>query len=146
MQSTSFLAGQVTHTRLPLLPPGQPGLPLLKRLALPQGELAQIYDADEGIRYLAWIELKPGCLRGNHYHRRKAEFFYLLAGTVELTVEDLASGERAALTLTTGDLVFLRPEIVHTYRPLTPGHALEFSPVRFEPSDTFRRELVPAAA
>lgn len=141
MNALSLLAGKVTRTPLPLLAPGQPDLPTLKRLALPQGELAQLYDGDEGIRYLAWIELKPGSLRGNHYHRRKAEFFYLLAGEVELALQDLESGEQARLTLAVGELVFLSPGIVHAYRPLTAGHAIEFSPVRFDPADTFRHPL-----
>ncbi len=136
----------MTRTPLPLVTPGEPELPLLKRLALPQGELAQLYDADEGIRYLAWIELKPGSLRGNHYHRRKPEFFYLLAGGVELTVEEVSSGQRAEIPIAVGDLVFISPEIAHTYRPLAAGHAVEFSAARFDAADTIRRVLVPAAA
>lgn len=145
MNAISLLAGKVTRTPLPLLAPGQPDLPTLKRLALPQGELAQVYDGDEGIRYLAWIELKPGSLRGNHYHQHKAEFFYLLAGEVELALEDALTGERDRLTLAVGDLVFLSPGVVHAYRPLTAGHAIEFSPVRFDPADTFRRALLETA-
>jgi mannose-6-phosphate isomerase-like protein (cupin superfamily) len=143
MEMERFLAGRVTKTSLPVAEPGATGGPLLKRLSLPQGALAQIYDGDEGIRYLAWLELRAGTIRGNHVHRRKHEYFYLVAGEVELVMEDGTSGERAALTLVAGDLVYLEAGVAHAYRPLKDGEAIEFSPVRFDPTDTVRQVILP---
>jgi hypothetical protein len=61
MPDSSFLNGKVLKRSLPELHlPLGPDAPVLKRLMLPQGELAQFYDAEEGIRYLAFIELRPG--------------------------------------------------------------------------------------
>src|SRR5258705_6781662 len=69
MSETSLLSGKVTRQSLPILqPPTAPGSPVLKRLKLPQGELAQFYDGEPGIQYIAYIELLPGNPRGNHYH------------------------------------------------------------------------------
>lgn len=142
MPHDTAFGGRATRTTLPAVEPGAADLPLVKRLRLPQGDLAQLYDADEGIRYLAWLELKAGTLRGNHYHLQKREFFYLIAGRVELVLEELATGERVEWHLTAGDLVFLEPGIVHTYRPHSDGQAVEFSPQRFAAEDTRRKVIV----
>lgn len=142
MPHDTAFGGRATRTTLPAVEPGAADLPLVKRLRLPQGDLAQLYDADEGIRYLAWLELKAGTLRGNHYHLQKREFFYLIAGRVDLVLEELATGERVEWPLAAGDLVFLEPGIVHAYRPHSDGQAVEFSPQRFVAEDTRRKVIV----
>jgi quercetin dioxygenase-like cupin family protein len=58
-------------------------------------------------------------------------------------MEDVSTGERAALTLVAGDLVYLEAGVAHAYRPLKDGEAIEFSPVRFDPTDTVRRVILP---
>lgn len=145
MPHDSAFGGRATRTTLPAVELGAADVPLLKRLRLPQGELAQLHDADEGIHYLAWLELKAGTLRGNHYHLQKREYFYLIAGSVDLALEELATGERIEWRLEAGDLVFLAPGIVHAYRPHADGQAVEFSPQRFVAEDTRRRVIVPPA-
>jgi hypothetical protein len=73
---TTLLNGKVLKRSLPLLQlPLGPDAPALKRLLLPQGELAQFYDAEQGIRYMAFIKLLPGQVRGNHYHKVKKNWF-----------------------------------------------------------------------
>src|SRR5579859_3526509 len=100
MTTTPFLAGKVIKHSLMVIE-GRPGsdAPALKRLNLPQGELAQVYDGDEGIRYLACMELRPGCIRGNHYHEVKAEVIYIIRGEILLVVEDIVTRERASLSM-----------------------------------------------
>src|SRR5207244_7219783 len=72
MTESTFLSGKVLRRSLPVVQPASgSGAPSLKRLLLPQGELAQFYDGEEPIRYLAYIELRPGVVRGNHYHKVK---------------------------------------------------------------------------
>src|ERR1043165_2588050 len=100
---------------------------MLKRLMLPQGELAQFYDGDEGIRYIAQIELQAGSVRGNHYHKAKEEWVYLISGEVNLIVEDLESKAREAAVLQAGDLVFIKTGIVHALQVTKSGQAIEFS-------------------
>lgn len=136
---SSLLGGKVRKRSLPVLdPPAGPEAPALKRLALPQGELAQVHDSEAGMRYLALIELRPGGVRGNHYHKRKEEWVYLIEGQVELTVEDIHAQSRASVLLGAGDLVWIGVEVAHAFRPLAPGSALEFSPQRYDPDDTYR--------
>ncbi|MCX6922950.1 MAG: cupin domain-containing protein, partial [Verrucomicrobia bacterium] len=129
MAESEYLAGKVLKWTLPVIS-GRPGpdAPLLKRLFLPQGELAQVYDADEGIRYLAVVETLAGGARGNHYHKVKEEWIYLLHGEVQVLVEDVQTKARASVSLRTGDLVLIPTGIAHLMRTVEPGQAIEFSP------------------
>jgi len=139
MSESTFLSGKVLKKTLPAFdgPPGSDA-PLLKRLLLPQGELAQFHDADEPIRYMAFLELRDGTLRGNHYHELKEEFFYLIQGEVELVVIDLDSGQRESIPMISGDLAFIRQRVAHAFKVRKPGQAIEFSGHRYDPRDTYR--------
>jgi mannose-6-phosphate isomerase-like protein (cupin superfamily) len=134
-----FLGGKVTRHSLPVFQgaPGS-GAPNLKRLILSQGELAQFHDSAQGMQYLAFIELRLGAARGNHYHEKKQELVYIITGEVLLLVKDIEAGSRAEIPLKAGDLVLLQVRIAHVFNPLQPGAAIEFSPSRFDPADIFR--------
>ncbi len=139
---STFLAGKVLKRSLPVMRPGEAfGEARLKRLLLPQGELAQFYDGDEGMRYLAFIALRVGNCRGNHYHKVKRELIYLIEGEVLLLVEDIESKLREAIPLRTGDLAFVPPGIAHALRPAQPGYAIECSPTRFDREDVYPHPL-----
>jgi quercetin dioxygenase-like cupin family protein len=142
MPETSFLDGKVLKRALPLLQfPLGPDAPTLKRLLLPQGELAQFYDADEGIRYMAFIELLAGQVRGNHYHKVKEELVYMIRGKALLTVADIESQARASVALQVGDLAVIRTGIAHVIQTVESGQAVEFSVVRFDLADIHRFPL-----
>jgi mannose-6-phosphate isomerase-like protein (cupin superfamily) len=118
-------------------PPGADAPPL-RRLLLPQGELAQLHDGEPSIHYIAYIQLKAGAARGNHYHHFKEEYFYVLEGEAILDLEDIETKGRESIPVQAGDLVFLPTRVAHAIRVLKAGHAIEFSPVRFDPSDIYR--------
>lgn len=138
----SFFSGKVRKGSLPTFS-GSPGpdAPSLKRLLLPQGELAAFYNSEEGIRYIAYIELRAGTARGNHYHKVKQEYIYLLNGTVSLFLEDLESKAEEVLPMIPGDLVLILPGIAHTLSVEKSGEAIEFSPAQFDPNDTYRHVI-----
>ena len=138
MSEAAFLNGKVRKRSLPVISlPVGPGAPPVKRLFLPQGELAQFHDADEGIRYLAFIELLPGQVRGNHYHKVKEERVYVIRGEILLVVADIDSEARASVSLRAGDLALIQIGVAHAYQTVAPGQAIEFSPTRFNPADTY---------
>ena len=114
----------------------------LKRLMLPQGELAQVHNGEPPIHYLAFIELREGTQRGNHFHRVKEEFVYLLSGEVRLLVEDIESKAREIVPLNTGDLVFIPVGVAHTLDVVKAGQAIEFSAARFDATDIHRYPLM----
>jgi len=138
MTETDYLAGKVVKRSLPVIS-GRPGpdAPALKRLMLPQGELAQIYDSEEGLRYLAVMETRVGSDRGNHYHKVKEEWIYVLQGKVLVDVQDIQTHARASALLGKGDLLFIQTGIAHLLRTVEPGQAIEFSKARFDAADTF---------
>jgi quercetin dioxygenase-like cupin family protein len=139
MAETTFLAGKVRKQSLPVLTGGSgPDVPLLKRLMLAQGELAQFHDDNEGMRYIALIELLPAQVRGNHYHRQKQERIYVMRGELMLLVEDTATGARCSVPLRAGDLAAIAPGVAHAIQPVTAGLAVEFAPERFDAADTVR--------
>ena len=139
----SFLDGRVRRESLPLLAvPTKPDDPELRRLDLPQGQLAQISRAEVAVRYMAWAELRVGGIRGNHWHHRKEEWIYLIEGGVELIVEDRDSKEHEEFTMVTGDLVVIDPGVAHALRPVRDGQCIEYSPVPFDPEDTEAYPLV----
>ncbi len=140
----TYFAGRVRHGALPIFTaPTGPDAPVLKRLLLPQGELAQFHDADEAMRYLAMIELTPGGVRGNHYHRIKKEFIYVIRGSFELIIADAADpGPTESFPVSAGEWVVIEPGVVHALRTREAGLAIEFSPARFDPGDTIRQPIV----
>ncbi len=144
-QEFSHLSGKLRHQILPLLPiPTAPDAPLRRRVALPQGELAQLLNGPEPIRYLATLELLAGTVRGNHYHLAKRETVYVLSGALRLTALDLDSGERVVLDLAAGHAVFIAPRVAHALRVTAPGWGIEFAPDPLDPADTLRHALDPA--
>jgi len=142
MNESTFLSGKVLKRSLPVVqPPSSAEGPALKRLLLPQGELAQFYDGEEPLHYLAYIELRAGSVRGNHYHTTKQEWIYLVQGEAVLGVEDIETKARETLPLKAGDLAFISSGVAHAIRTVQPGHAIEFSSTRFDAADIHRFPL-----
>ena len=142
MSQGAYLNGKVRKQTLSAFElPLPAGAPTMKRLLLAQGELAQFYDADEGVRYLAFIELLPGTVRGNHFHKVKVEWIYVITGEVLLIAEDIERKRREAVPLRTGDLATIQTGIAHALQVVQPGQAVEFSPARFDPLDIHKFPL-----
>ena len=143
MSQSQHLSGKVTKRVLPAFEGAVAvDAPNLKRLLLPQGELAQLHNDDEPIHYLAFIELRKGTVRGNHIHKIKKEFVYIMAGETELIVEDADSKARETIPMRAGELAVISPGVAHAFRVLKSGQAVEFSPSQYDPADTCRHPLV----
>lgn len=143
MDETVFFDGRLRKRSLPLFqvpPPTQAIGP--KRLLLSQGELANFYDDPEGVRYLAFLELRVGAIRGNHFHRKKLEHLYLISGRLLLGAKADENSELISVSLEAGDLITIEPGICHAFEPIEFGHAIEFSPGRFEASDIYKARVL----
>src|SRR5688572_4287290 len=113
----------------PLLVTDQPATrpEVRARLALAKGEMAVLTDTGQIIRHLAYLELRPGQRRGDHYHKLRREYSYVISGGISLYLEELATGAKATAQLVPGDLLFIQPGIAHAFVPTAAGHALEFA-------------------
>ena len=64
-----------------------------KRWVDEKGEFVQI-SYREDIGHLAFFELRKGQMRGNHYHRKKDEVFYIISGTIEAVFAERVPGQK----------------------------------------------------
>ncbi len=142
MTSRSLMQGRVSVSPLPLCDPMAAVQPAAKRLMLEKGELAQIYNSAGPIRMIAYTELVAGKPRGNHYHRHKHEWMYVIRGSCRLVVAEPDSQATEEAVVATGDLVSIATGVAHVIVPLEDGHAIEFSPSGFDPADTILQTLL----
>ena len=142
MDAKSFLGGRVVVK--PLLVTDQPARrpEVCARIRSPRGELAVLTDGATPIRHLSYVELCPAMLRGNHYHKLRHEYFYVIAGELTLHLADHVTAETTSIQMCAGDLAYITPGIVHTLNPLTPGHALEYAAEPFDVSDVYLHTLL----
>jgi mannose-6-phosphate isomerase-like protein (cupin superfamily) len=110
----------------------------MARIITGSGELAVLSEGQIAIRHLAYLELRKGLIRGNHFHKVRHESFYLIAGEVEMHLKHMVTQEQISETLRTGDLVSIDPDVVHAFLPLREGSALEFAPEPFDEKDVYR--------
>ena len=115
-----------------------------RRLANAKGEMAQIVNrAAGGFRHLVYWDLdspKSGQTRGNHYHLRKTEQYYVISGQLELSVRENGSPLAEVVVVSAGDRVTVRPLVVHSFKSRAYAQVLEFSPDQYDPDDTRRPE------
>jgi hypothetical protein len=112
------------------------------RLVLPSGELAQI-TTGKPFRFLAYMEFlaNPDSPRGNHYHKFKEEFLYIVKGRLYAIFEDVETGHRRNLTVSTGDLINIKPFCAHVYFAQEYTQGIEYSPGDLDLSDTYRHVI-----
>jgi len=142
MPEESFFRGRATVKSL--LVTDQPGnrSEVCARITSVRGELAVLTDGSIPIRHLSYVELLPGMVRGNHFHKKRHEFFYLISGELTLTMAEISTGEQAVMQMRAGDLAYITPEIAHALNPTSQGHAVEFAAESFDLSDVFPHRLV----
>jgi dTDP-4-dehydrorhamnose 3,5-epimerase-like enzyme len=98
-----------------------------RRLIQDRGELALIEDGMP-FRHLGYFSLRSGkgFFRGGHYHLRKTEFFYVIAGTLRIQLVDLDTGERSATVVRTGQRVTIEPRCAHRFQAEQEAHVIEY--------------------
>jgi mannose-6-phosphate isomerase-like protein (cupin superfamily) len=129
---------KLTLRRLPVYPrPPESPVTTGGRIFTPGGELTQILNGID-VRFVAYVEFAGnlGSPRGNHYHRRRREWLYIVRGRLQAHYEDVESRESMELVLETGDLVCVEPGCAHVYFPLEYTQAIECSSIDFDPQDT----------
>ncbi|HEX7858707.1 MAG TPA: cupin domain-containing protein [Verrucomicrobiae bacterium] len=141
-QTKSFFDGRATVKSLLVTDQPANRAEVCARITSPRGDLAVLTDGTTPIRHLSYLELRPGMIRGNHYHKQRREWFYLISGELSLTMADVKGGEKTVIQLRAGDLAYITPEIAHALNPTTPGHAVEFAAEPFDLSDVFLHQLV----
>ena len=108
-----------------------------KRWEDAKGEFAQIsYREDTG--HVAFFELKKGQFRGNHYHEKKEEVFYIINGKIRAIFVDVDTSEREERILTKGDKVQVPTRVGHIFHGLEDATVVEYSPQYYDKEDALK--------
>ena len=142
MEAKTFFGGRVIVKSLLVTDQPANRAEVCARLLSPRGELAVLTDGSIPIRHLSYVELRPEMVRGNHYHKLRHEYFYVIDGDLTLQLQDVSSGEAATVAIRAGDLAFIQPGIAHAMKPLNAGHGIEFAAEAFDLSDVYSYPLL----
>ena len=108
-----------------------------KRWVEERGEFAQI-SYKENIGHLAFFELKKGFSRGNHYHKKKEEVFYVIDGKIRAVFVDTDSGELQEHILTKGYKISVKTGCGHVFYGLEDSSVIEYSPQYYDKTDAYK--------
>ncbi|NWF93881.1 MAG: cupin domain-containing protein [Syntrophaceae bacterium] len=108
-----------------------------KRWEEERGESVQIAYREE-IRHLALFEIRKGFSRGNHYHERKEEVFYVVSGEMRGLFMDMDNFEKEEFLLERGDKIRIKPRCGHLFYGLEDTLVVEYSPQVYDVADSYR--------
>ena len=111
-----------------------------KRWDEERGEFVQVSYL-EAIGHLAYFQIRPGFVRGNHFHRKKEEIFYILKGTIRAIFMDMTTGEREERILTKGQKIRVQPGCAHVFYGVEEALVIEYSPQYYDKTDAYPADL-----
>ncbi len=90
------------------------------------------------------VSINPGKVRANHYHKKKEEWIAITAGTIELHLKDMTSGEVDIILMDTKskdhEIVYIPPFVAHAVRNVSNKEA---SLVVFSKSPEDKEDTIP---
>ncbi len=110
-----------------------------RRIVQPRGELALIEHAGE-FKTLTYFSIRKGAgyFRGAHYHRKKLEHLYIIAGRLRLVFVDLDSAESSDIEVKAGNKITIHPGCAHRLDALDEAvHVLEYFDMIHDPADDY---------
>ena len=111
-----------------------------KRWEEERGEFVQIA-YQEGMYHLAAFEIRKGFSRGNHYHKKKEEVFYVFEGKIKASFIDMDSLEKEERILEKGDKIRVQPRCGHLFYGLENTLVIEYSPQVYDKEDSYKINL-----
>ena len=117
--------------------PSTKEIPGAKRWEEERGEFVQIA-YEEAIRHLAAFEIRKGFSRGNHYHEKKEEIFYVFQGRIKATFIDMDTLQKQERILEKGDKIRVKPRCGHRFYGLEDTLVIEYSPQVYDKEDTYK--------
>jgi dTDP-4-dehydrorhamnose 3,5-epimerase-like enzyme len=142
METRSYFGGRATIKSLLVTDQAADRPEICARINSPRGELAVLTDGSVPIRHLSYLEMRPGMVRGNHYHKLRKEYCYVISGELTLALADVATGESVSVQIHAGEIAYIQPGIAHAFNPLGQGQAVEYAAQPFDLSDVFPHRLI----
>jgi len=111
-----------------------------KRWEEERGEFVQIAYQEE-IHHLALFEIRKGFTRGDHYHRKKEEIFYIFHGRLRALFMDMETLQKEERVFEAGDKIKIAPLCGHLFNGLEDTWVVEYSPQVYEEEDSYKINL-----
>ena len=111
-----------------------------KRWEEERGEFAQVAYHEE-MHHLAVFEIRKGYSRGNHYHEKKEEVFYLVSGKLRALLVDMDTLDQEEKILRKGDKIRIKPRCGHLFYGLQDALVVEYSPQPYDNEDNYKLDL-----
>lgn len=120
--------------------PNTKEIPGAKRWEEERGEFVQIAYR-EAIKHLAAFEIVKGFSRGNHYHEKKEEIFYVFQGKIKASFLDMDTLQKDERILEKGDKIRVKTRCGHLFYGLEDALVIEYSPQVYDKKDTYQINL-----
>ena len=63
-----------------------------------------------------YLFTKKGAIRGDHYHKKNREYFFVISGKVQITAYSVKEpGEKEERVFEAGDLFLVEPYLMHSF-------------------------------
>jgi dTDP-4-dehydrorhamnose 3,5-epimerase-like enzyme len=111
-----------------------------KRWEEERGEFVQIA-YQEAMHHLVVFEIRKGFSRGDHYHEKKEEIFYVFQGKIKASFIDMDTLLREERILEKGEKIRVKPRCGHIFFGLEDTLVIEYSPQVYDKEDTHRIDL-----
>ncbi len=109
-------------------------------------EILKSSEMKEQIKEVLLIVSKPGVVRGNHYHKKKAEWLYIIMGKGKFIYEDVKTGERKEFIIDNKPTIIETPQnVAHAVKNIGDDdlYLLEISSHLYaEDPDIFKKEIM----
>jgi dTDP-4-dehydrorhamnose 3,5-epimerase-like enzyme len=112
-----------------------------KRWEEERGEFVQIA-YQEAMHHLAVFEIRKGFSRGDHYHEKKEEMFYVFQGKIKASFMDMDTLQKEERLLGKGDKIRIKRRCGHLFYGLENTLVIEYSPQVYDQEDTYKIDLL----
>ena len=65
-----------------------------------------------------YVESSKGSFRGNHYHKKTIEGFFIIDGKIKVTLRDIINHSKRTFIAKKGDIFIINPNTLHTFEVL----------------------------
>jgi dTDP-4-dehydrorhamnose 3,5-epimerase-like enzyme len=120
--------------------PNTKEIPGPKRWEEERGEFVQVA-YQETMRHLAAFEIRKGYSRGNHYHEKKEEIFYVFQGKIKASLIDMDTLQKEEKILEKGNKIRVQPRCGHLFYGLEDALVIEYSPQIYDIADAYKVNL-----
>lgn len=81
-------------------------------------ELLKANELEKPVKQIHITSIKPGYIRGNHYHSKRMEWFFIVAGKAKLSLQDIKTKEKICFKLSSKEpkVITIFPNISHAVK------------------------------